>query len=84
MSRIFTYGCSFQSITIPTWADILIKDSIRDITVDYSWKWQPTDCKSIWETNTRTKFNSNDIVIIMWTNFFRDDRYLQKDGWHIR
>ena len=22
-----------------------------------------------WETNTRTKFNSNDIVIIMWTNF---------------
>ena len=82
MSRLFTYGCSFTKYYYPTWADILIKDAHLGYNCGHIGSGNQLIANRIWETNSRTKFNNNDIIIIMWSNFFREDRYHDKDGWH--
>lgn len=74
--RLFTFGCSFTSYVWPTWADILAKE------FDYFQNWGQGGAgnqfifNSLIECNVRNKLNSDDTVIIMWTNVAREDRYV--------
>jgi hypothetical protein len=36
----------------------------------------------LWEANTEHKFNKDDIILLQWSSFFREDRYHMGAGWH--
>lgn len=77
IGRLFTFGCSFTSFFWPTWADILGQEA------DYFENWgipgggNEYIFNSVNECLLRNKLTSNDTVIIMWTNIWREDRYIQ-------
>jgi hypothetical protein len=78
--RFFSFGCSFTKYYWSTWADIV---GIH-IGESYNYGWPAAGntyiASSIIEANKRHKFNSNDLVMVMWTNIAREDRYV-RDGW---
>ena len=86
MKRFFAYGCSFVNYQYPTWADILIEDlehkGVDGYNCGRSGSGNVLIASRIWETHARYNFNSDDIIIISWTNFFREDRYHTEGGWH--
>jgi hypothetical protein len=76
--RVFVFGCSFTSYIWPTWADIL-KTQMPNaeyyntgqsgagnlyIAVQYS------------TYDKKYKFNDTDLILIMWSTFFREDKYI--------
>lgn len=86
MRRFFAFGCSHVNYHYPTWADMLIKslsqDSIEGYNCGRIGSGNQLIANRVWETNARQKFNTDDLIIISWTNFFRDDRYHTNQGWH--
>lgn len=82
MNRFFAYGCSFTKYYYPTWADIIIADTKEGYNCGQLGSGNQLIANRIWETNATKKFNSNDTIIIMWSNFFREDTY--KDGWETK
>lgn len=82
MNRFFAYGCSFTKYYYPTWADIIIADSKEGYNCGRLGSGNQLIANRIWETHANKKFNSDDTVIIMWSNFFREDSY--KDGWQTK
>ena len=80
--RLFVFGCSFTSYLWPTWADIIAKEIPE---VDY---YNFGLCGGgnllisirVTEANVRYKFNEDDLIIVMWTTFCREDRY-RNGGW---
>lgn len=65
----------------PTWADIIANE------IPESYNYGRTGAGNIYisnlvaECNMRYKFNSDDLIIIMWSTITREDRYLGKQ-WH--
>ena len=81
MSRLFTFGCSYTNYRWSTWADCLAAE------FDYFENWGQSGggnqyiFNSVMEADQRHHFDSNDTVIVCWSTFLRDDRYI--DGrWH--
>jgi hypothetical protein len=81
MTRLFTFGCSFTNYRWSTWADCLAPE------FDYFENWGQSGggnhyiFNSVMECDQRHNFGSGDTVIVCWTSFARDDRYV--DGrWH--
>jgi hypothetical protein len=81
MSRLFTFGCSFTNYRWSTWADCLAPE------FDYFENWGQAGggnhfiFNSVMEADQRHQFGAGDTVIVCWTDFNRDDRYV--DGrWH--
>lgn len=79
MSRFFAYGCSFTKYYYPTWADIICAESKEGYNYGRLGSGNQLIAHRIWETHARKKFNENDTIIIMWSNFFREDEY--NKGW---
>lgn len=73
--RFFAFGCSFTNYVWPTWADIIS----QDIPVYQNWGSAGSGnhfiFNSIIEANARYQFNNTDLVVVMWTNKEREDRY---------
>jgi hypothetical protein len=84
LSRFFAYGCSFTKYYYPTWADIIINDHDEGYNCGRLGSGNQLIANRICETNAVKKFNSDDTIIIMWSNFFRDDVYKDKDGWQTK
>jgi len=82
LSRFFAYGCSFTKYYYPTWADIIINDVDEGYNCGRLGSGNQLIANRICETNALKKFNRDDTIIIMWSNFFRDDVY--KDGWQTK
>lgn len=82
MSRSFFYGCSFTKYYYPTWADILVYEGQNAYNYGQLGSGNQLIANRIWETNARKKFTKNDTIIIMWSNFFREDIY--KNGWQTK
>ena len=86
MKRFFAYGCSFVNYQYPTWADILIEDlghkGVDGYNCGRSGSGNVLIASRIWETHARYNFNADDLIIISWSNFFREDRYHTSGGWH--
>lgn len=81
MRRLFTFGCSFTNYRWSTWADCLAPE------FDYFENWGQSGggnhyiFNSVMECDQRHHFGPNDTVVVCWTSFTRDDRYV--DGrWH--
>jgi hypothetical protein len=81
MTRLFTFGCSFTNYRWSTWADCLAPE------FDYFENWGQSGAgnhyifNSIMEADQRYKFDRGDTVIICWSSFLRDDRYVDRK-WH--
>jgi hypothetical protein len=79
--RIFAFGCSFTAYKWPTWADIIAVETKADY---YNHAMAGMGNLGIMarvtEANARYKFNDTDLVMIMWTTFSREDRWVN-GGW---
>ncbi len=81
MNRLFTFGCSFtQYWRWPTWADYVG----RGFDLYENWglcgAGNSYIFNSLIECNQRNTLCAGDLVLIMWTNTSREDRYVG-DRW---
>jgi hypothetical protein len=76
-SRLFTFGCSFTQYIWPTWADIL------GFHYSFYENWGRSGAgnqyifNAIIECDLKYNLKATDLVCIMFTNFCREDRYVQ-------
>lgn len=89
MSRLFTFGCSFTHWPWPTWADIIA----HDLAIPY-YNWGIPGLGNIaiqhrlTECDLRNSFNKDDIILVVWSTWTREDRYNVKradsggSGWN--
>lgn len=80
--RLFTFGCSYTMWRHPTWADILS----WDLKIPYQ-NWGISGignvcihCRML-ECDLINKFTEDDLIIVLWSTWTREDRYLN-DNWH--
>ena len=77
--RLFAFGCSFTSYYWPTWADILA----QDIPYFENWGWGGAGnlyiFNAIMEAHTIHQFTKDDLIIVMWSNKNREDRYVNNE-----
>jgi hypothetical protein len=75
--RCFTFGCSFTRYAWPTWADIL--HHTNDIPV-MNWALPGIGNQGIvnlmLECDLKHKFTDEDLILVMWTSWTREDRFL--------
>jgi hypothetical protein len=75
--RVFAFGCSFTAYRWPTWADLIAVETKADY---YNFGMAGIGnlgiMARITEANARYKFNSDDLVIVMWSTFSREDRWV--------
>lgn len=78
--RLFTFGCSFTNYIWPTWADIISQD------IPYFENWGVGGSGNFFifnqfiESLERNNFSEGDLVMILWSHYRREDRYV-KDKW---
>lgn len=86
MANFYAFGCSFTKYQYPTWADILIEyfkdNNVEGFNNGRTGSGNQLISSRIWEQHANKNFTKNDIVVICWSNFFRDDRYINGKGWH--
>lgn len=75
--RIFTFGCSWTLYIWPTWADIIrYTDQSPQV---YNWGLTGIGNVGIFhrmiECDLRNKFTENDLIIVEWTSWTREDRF---------
>lgn len=83
VKRIFTYGCSYTSYFWPTWANIISKEFPDAEFYNFGKIGSGNlaiSCR-ISETNARFKFNENDLVMVMWSTYTRNDHWISPWGW---
>ena len=74
--RLFTFGCSYTNYLWSTWADALAPE------FDYFENWGQVGggngfiFNSVMEADQRHNFGAGDTVIVCWSAFMRDDRYV--------
>lgn len=80
--RFFAFGCSFTSYCWPTWADLVSKEMPNAIFYNLGQPGAGNQYISymIAEANQKYQFNKDDLVIILWSTFLREDRYID-DQW---
>ena len=81
--RLFVFGCSYTSHSWPTWADIIA----RDLELPYE-NWGLGGLGNfgiqsrLVECDLKNKLNQDDLVLILWSGWNREDRFrLDKCGW---
>ena len=80
--RFFAFGCSFTNFYWPTWADIIGREFTEQNYQNYGLCATGNEFafQRLAEVHARYNINQDDLVIICWTNFAREDRYL-KGAW---
>jgi hypothetical protein len=82
--RLFTFGCSFTSYLWPTWADIINFDLDNQF---YNWGVRGIGNVAILykmlECDLKYKFNSDDIILVTWSSWNREDRLYPNGEWMI-
>lgn len=75
MSRLFTFGCSFTQYMWPTWADIIGYDlGIKYYNYAIAGLGNVGIQHRILEADIKHNFQKDDIVLILWTSWCREDR----------
>lgn len=84
--RVWCFGCSFTRYFYPTWADILIKEAKQRNHFGENWgscgKGNLYISIKIQECHARNNLGKDDWVFVCWSNYFREDVYSKKRGWH--
>jgi hypothetical protein len=80
--RIFAFGCSFTNYKWPTWADIIAEEIKPRKLYNYGMSGAGNlfIAHSISEADAIHNLTTNDLVLVMWTNIHREDRFF-KDQW---
>jgi hypothetical protein len=90
MSRLFTFGCSFTHWPWPTWSNIIA----HELAIPYqNWGFSGIGNVGIHsrllECDIRNKFTEDDIILVVWSSWTREDRYDVKQtrysnfGWSV-
>lgn len=78
--RFFAFGCSFTNYFWPTWADIIATEISDSYNYGMCGGGNGFIFNRVIEANQRHKFGEHDLIMIMWTNSAREDRYFS-DNW---
>lgn len=81
--RFFTFGCSYTGYMWPTWADIVSKELPNAEFYNFGLSGAGNTLISyrIAETNNRYKFTDTDLVMVLFTSYTREDRWVTDSGW---
>lgn len=87
--RLFTFGCSFTEYRFPTWANIASKmvPNAKFYNFGRSGGGNTLIANRITETHMKYNLCETDLVLIMWSTFCREDRWLphhpkfNRPGW---
>lgn len=86
--RFFTFGCSFTSYIWPTWADIVSKEMPQAEFFNFGKSGSGNSLISykIAEANNRFNFTDTDLVMVMFSTYCREDRWVDHgehpfNGW---
>lgn len=76
--RLFTFGCSYTHYKWPTWANVLASeiDNVEFHNFARTGSGNFFISLRVAEANKRFKFNEHDLVIVMYTSFTREDRWV--------
>lgn len=80
-TRAFYFGCSFTRYYYPTWADLV------SLEIPESYQYAQIGAgnffiyQSIIEAVVKHKIRSGDLVMVMFSNVTREDRYIKHQGW---
>lgn len=76
--RIFAFGCSFTSYGWPTWADLIAHECADAEYFNYGMPGAGNIliASRVAEANKKYKFCDTDLVMIMWSTFCREDRWV--------
>lgn len=79
--RFFAFGCSFTDYNWPTWANIIE----REIPESYIYAKPGAGnfyiFQALMEATLHHKINKDDLVMIMFSNVTREDRFTRDRGW---
>ncbi len=80
--RVFAFGCSFTNYRWATWADIIAEEINPKPVYNYGMGGGGNlyIAHSVSEADVLYKFNERDLIMIMWTNVQREDRFYE-DKW---
>ena len=79
--RFFAFGCSFTQYYWPTWADIVSKEFKESYNYGCNGAGNFFIYQSLIEAILRHKINKDDLVMVMFSNVTREDRFTKKRGW---
>ena len=75
--RIFAFGCSFTAYKWPTWADLIaVETKAEYYNYGVAGMGNLGIMSRIIEANARYKFNEDDLVMVMWSTYSREDRWI--------
>lgn len=78
--RLFTFGCSFTSYAWSMWPEIIAYDlDIPLYNFGRTGAGNQFIANTVCQANAKYKFDSDDLVIICWTNVCREDRWVNGD-----
>lgn len=75
--RFFAFGCSYTKYLWPTWADIIAED----LSIEYHNYARPgfgniAIQSEIIKADLEHKFDQDDLVIVIWSHWNREDRFI--------
>jgi len=79
--RVFALGCSFTAYRWPTWADMIGRSQCEHaefINLGRAGAGNPYIVTQLVQAHNKFKFCETDLVMVMFTNFTREDRYINK------
>lgn len=80
-SRFFAFGCSFTNYNWLTWANILAKEMPQHHIYAQPGAGNFFIFQSLMEAVIQHDINQNDLVMIMFSNITREDRFVKHKGW---
>jgi len=81
MNRLIVTGCSFTNYLPPTWPWFLAEKFDETYNFGKPGAGNEYIFHSLIDADSLLKFNSNDVIIVMWSGFFRIDRSTNEEGW---
>lgn len=83
--RFFGFGCSFTNYKWPTWADIISQEFTPETAFNYGACGAGNHyiANSVVEADLFHNLGPGDLVMVMFTNFHREDRFFKDKGWVI-
>jgi hypothetical protein len=79
--RAFLFGCSFTRYYWPTWADIISKEISETHIYAQVGAGNFYIYQAVIEATLKYHIQENDLVMIMFSNVTREDRYTREKGW---
>jgi hypothetical protein len=79
--RFFAFGCSFTCYIWPTWADVVSKEMPQAEFYNLGKTGAGNLCISskVAEANNRFKFTDTDLVMVMFSSYTREDRWVENE-----